>query len=70
MARLPTKIPIGPSDGRINIAVQRPNINVREAENQNEEANAAAGSLKGPSGVTYSRHGTFGPPKPNPLEQE
>jgi hypothetical protein len=70
MARLSTNTPIGPSDDKINIAVQRPNINVKEAENVAEQANAVTQRLKGPNGVTYSRHGTFGPSKPNPLEQE
>jgi len=52
-------VPFGPQDGaKFNIAVQRPSVNVKEAENVGEQAQAAAHLTPR---VTFSRHGTFGP---------
>jgi hypothetical protein len=51
----------GKDSGPINVALQRPTVNVKEAENQGEEA-AAAGRVNLPP-VRLSKHATFGPPK-------
>jgi hypothetical protein len=53
----------------VNIAVKRPSVNIKEAENQGEEANALAQRFKQDSGVRFSKHATFGPSTPHPLEQ-
>lgn len=50
----------GNDAGKINVAVQRPTVNVREAENLGEQA--AAVGLKNLPPVRLSKHGTFGPP--------
>jgi len=53
-------IPIGPTGDKINVAVQRPTVNVKEAENLGEESVSAA-RRAGNEGVRFSKHGTFGP---------
>jgi hypothetical protein len=58
MAKLQGQFPIGIPSGRVNLAVQRPTVNLREAENVSEEAAAASHPQ-----ITFSRHGTFGPRK-------
>lgn len=50
----------GQDAGKINIAVMRPTVNLREAENLSEQA-AAVGRANQPP-VRLSKHGTFGPP--------
>lgn len=52
--------PFGPQDGaKINVAVQRPTVNLKEAENAGEQAQAAS-RIK--PRVAFSKHATFGPP--------
>lgn len=52
-------VPFGPQDGaRFNIAVQRPTVNIKEAENVGEQAQAAAHITPR---VSFSKHATFGP---------
>lgn len=58
----------GLGSGPINVAVQRPTVNVREAENLGEEAQAAA-HTNVETGFRFSRHGTLGPTKPTTVEQ-
>lgn len=53
-------LPLGPSGGETNVAVQRPTVNVKEAENAGEQARAAARPIENPP-VRFSKHGTFGP---------
>jgi hypothetical protein len=50
--------PLGKSE-KMNVALQRPTVNVKEAENVAEEASAAA--EKSQPGVKFSKHGVFGP---------
>lgn len=52
---------------KVDVALQRPNVNVKEAENQGEQARAATGQDQAP--VIFTKHGTF-VSRPNPLEQE
>lgn len=56
----------GPSE-KINVAVQRPTVNVKEAENVSEQASAATQGMKNQP-LQFSKHATFGPPKAHPLE--
>ena len=52
-------IPFGPQDGaKINVALQRPTVNLKEAENVGEQAQAAA---RVTPRVSFSKHATFGP---------
>lgn len=53
----------GPQDGnRFNVAVQRPTVNIKEAENVGEAAQAVVpGTAAQP--LRFSKHGTFGPKK-------
>lgn len=53
-------LPLGPSGDNINVAVKRPTVNVKEAENLGEQSLAAARHAN--DGVRFSKHGTFGPP--------
>lgn len=49
----------GPQDGaKINVALRRPTVNIKEAENVGEQAQAAA---RVTPRVSFSRHATFGP---------
>lgn len=63
----PNSFPLGKSE-KMDVALNRPTVNLREAENQGEEARAATGADQ-PT-VRFGRHGTFGPATPNPLLQE
>lgn len=60
MMKLSGQFPAGLPSGKVNLAVQRPTVNVREAENVGEEM-AAAAAPKGlnPQPLTFSKHGTF-----------
>lgn len=58
---------IGPSREKINVALQRPTVNVKEAENAGEQAVAAARHAADPQ-VKFARHGTFGPPQNTGLD--
>ena len=48
--------PLGKSE-KFNVAVQRSSVNLKEAENQGEQAMAAARTVAPP--VRFSKHGTF-----------
>jgi hypothetical protein len=64
------KFPLGRSE-KFNVAVQRPSVNVREAENLGEQAAAAAHSEPANANVYtgISKHGTFSPtPKEHLIE--
>lgn len=68
MSRKAGNIPLGgQGSGPINVAVQRPTVNIKEAENVAEQANAAA-HTNTETGFRFSRHGTLGPVKPTGLE--
>ena len=68
-ARAAGNFPLGGrGTGPINVAVQRPTTNLREAENLGEEAQAAA-HTNTETGFRFSRHGTLGPAKPTELEK-
>jgi hypothetical protein len=66
MAKLSTNIPVGKSE-KINVAVMRPNVNVREAENVGEQAAAEVAHLN-PTPVQFSKHASFVPTK-HPVER-
>ena len=54
-------VPFGPQDGaKFDVALQRPTVNVKEAENLGEQAQSVVGMHEGP---IFSKHGTFGPKK-------
>lgn len=55
------QFPAGLPSGRVNLAVQRPTVNLREAENVGAEMAAVANRTA--SGNVFSKHGTFGPKK-------
>ena len=50
----------GNSAGPVNVAVQRPTVNVREAENVGEELAAETRREQVPTNL-FSKHATFGP---------
>jgi len=54
------QFPLGGSGGKINVAVQRPTVNLKEAENVGEQAAAAAQSIAA-SPTVLSKHARFGP---------
>lgn len=56
------QFPAGLPQGKVNVAVQRPTVNVREAENMGEEM-ASVAQRSAAVGTTFSKHGTFGPKK-------
>jgi hypothetical protein len=49
----------GNDAGKVNVAVQRPTVNLREAENLGEELAGATRTNQKP--VRLSKHATFGP---------
>ena len=53
-------------DEPVDVALQRPTSNIREAENVGEQASAAAGKDAPP--VRFSKHGTFGANPAHPVE--
>ena len=55
------QFPAGLPSGKINVAVQRPTVNLKEAENVGEEL--AAVTRRTDTGNLFSRHATFGPKK-------
>jgi hypothetical protein len=60
-------LPIGPTGvAPANVAVQRPTVNIKEAENLGEQAVAA--SHVHPE-IRMSKHGAFGKPVSHPVEQ-
>jgi len=64
--------PLGKSE-KLNVALQRPSVNIKESENQGEQAASLTQRIKKSagidSGLQFSRHGTFGPPKKHPIEE-
>lgn len=52
-------LPVGPSGEKVNLAVQRQTVNVKQAENLGEQAVAAANHAN--DGMVFAKHGTFGP---------
>jgi hypothetical protein len=52
-------MPVGPSGGPANVAVQRPTVNIKEAENLGEQAVATTHARQD---FTFAKHGTFGKP--------
>jgi hypothetical protein len=58
MAKLQGQFPVGIPSGRVNLAVQRPTVNLHEAENL-----AAQTEAESHPNVTFSKHATFGPKK-------
>ena len=62
--KAPTEFPAGLPSGKVNLAVQRPTVNIKEAKNQSEQAAAIVNRAKAlPETPTFSKHGTFGPKK-------
>lgn len=61
MAKIPGTLPLA-KDTPVNVAVQRPTVNLRESENVNEQA-AAVANRNNPEGFRFSKHGTLGPHK-------
>ena len=57
--RTPSPFAAGNDAGRINVAVQRPTVNIREAENLGEQL--AGETRRNEPPMRFSRHGTFGP---------
>lgn len=49
----------GNDAGKVDVALQRPTVNVREAENVGEQL--AAEMRKNQPPVVFSKHGSFGP---------
>lgn len=60
-------MPLGKSE-KFDVALQRPTVNIKEAENVGEQVQAVL--RQNDSTVRFGRHGTFSQPKPNPIEQE
>ena len=56
MAKPPGNFSLGKSE-TFDVALQRPNVNLKEAENQGEQAEAAARTTAPP--VKFSKHGAF-----------
>lgn len=51
-------VAFGPQDSaKFNVAVQRPTVNIKEAENLGEQAAAAVHSQQ----PSFSKHASFGP---------
>jgi hypothetical protein len=55
--KAPGHFPLGKSE-KFSVAVQRPSVDLRAAENMGEEAAAAARKSQPPA-QTFSKHGTF-----------
>lgn len=67
MAKIAGSLPLG-KNTPLNVAVQRPTVNMREAENLNEQA-AAVANRNNPEGFRFSRHGTLGPQRLTDIEK-
>jgi len=69
MAKPQGNYPLGKSEigksEKINVALMRPTVNVKEAENVAEQAEAVAHTA--PSPVKFSKHGAFGPNPAHPV---
>lgn len=57
--KMPTPFAAGEQDKRINPAIQRPIVNIHEAENLGEEL--AGETRRNLEPVRLSKHGAFGP---------
>lgn len=57
--KAPAPFAAGNDAGRVNVAVQRPTVNLREAENVGEEL--AAANRRNLPPVIFGRHASFGP---------
>jgi hypothetical protein len=55
-----SQFPVGLPSGKINLAVQRPTVNLKEAENVTAEM-ASVAQRTAASGNTFSKHATSGP---------
>jgi len=62
MMKAQGQFPAGLPSGKVNVAVQRPTVNLKEAENLGEEM-ASVAQRSAATGTVFSRHGTFGPKK-------
>jgi hypothetical protein len=60
--KLSGEFPAGMPSGKVNVAVLRPTVNVREAENLGSEM-ASVAQRSAASGNMFSKHATFGPKK-------
>lgn len=58
--KAPAPFAAGEDAGRVNVAVQRPTVNMREAENVGEEMAAETERNQKPTNL-LSKHATFGP---------
>lgn len=56
--KLTGQFPVGRGDGPINVAVQRPTVNLKEAQNAMIQAQTAVKQDQAP---LFSKHGRFGP---------
>lgn len=56
--KLVGQLPLGRGAQPINVGVQRPSVNLRQAENSLIQAQSVTGMTPMP---TFSKHGTFGP---------
>jgi hypothetical protein len=56
MAKPQGNFPLGKSE-KIDVALMRPTVNLKEAENQGEQAEAAARTTAPP--VKFAKHGAF-----------
>jgi hypothetical protein len=64
MPKAPTDFSVGLPSGKVNLAVQRPTVNLREAETLGAQAAEVGNRAKAmPAMPTFSKHGTFGPRK-------
>jgi hypothetical protein len=57
MKKMTGSLPLG-QDTKINVAVQRPSVNLKEAANVSEQAAAAVAHITQPQ-PTFAKHGTF-----------
>ena len=64
MPKAPTEFPVGLPSGKVNVAVQRPTVNLKEAETLGAQAEEVGNRAKAmPDMPRFSRHATFGPRK-------
>jgi hypothetical protein len=56
------QFPAGLPSGKVNVALQRPTVNLKEAENVGAEL-ASVAQRSAASGNVFSKHATFGPKK-------
>jgi hypothetical protein len=62
MAKLYSELPLA-KDTPVNVAVKRPSVNLKEAENVGEQASAATHQKQ----PMFSKHGTYWP-TPHPID--